>query len=114
MKRFLKTFTLAAAALSCAAAVSRAQTATTPAAGAAAARASQHLIGEVTAVDPSGGRITVKTDAGSSVNVETNERTVYHRIPPGQTSLANAETITRAHVHAGDPVLVPNRASAAP
>ena len=111
MKRSLITFTLAAAALSCAAA-SRAQTPTAPAA--ATARASQHLIGEVTALDPAGGQITVKTDAGSSVNVTTNEKTVYRRVPPGQTSLAGAETITRADVHAGDRVLVPNGAAASP
>jgi hypothetical protein len=110
MKRFLLTFTLAVAALSCAAGAS-AQTATTNA-SATNARASQHLIGEVTAVDPSGNQLTVKTDAGSSVNVATNDKTVYRRIPPGQTSLANAETITRADVRAGDRVLVPNGASA--
>jgi hypothetical protein len=114
MKRFLKTFTLAAVALSCTAVVAHAQTATTPAAGAATARAAQHLIGEVTAVDPSGGQITVKSDAGPTVNVTTNEKTVYRRVPPGETSIAKAETITRADVHAGDRVLVPNGASAAP
>ncbi|HYY94169.1 MAG TPA: hypothetical protein VE713_06585, partial [Pyrinomonadaceae bacterium] len=80
MKRFLLTFTLAVAALSCAAAAS-AQTATTNA-SATTARASQHLIGEVTAVDPSGGQITVKSDAGPTVNVTTNEKTVYRRVPP--------------------------------
>lgn len=111
MKRSLITFTLAAAALACAAA-SRAQAPSAPAA--ATARASQHLIGEVTALDPAGGQITVKTDAGSSVNVTTNEKTIYRRVPPGQTSLAGAETITRADVRAGDRVLVPNGAAASP
>jgi Cu/Ag efflux protein CusF len=112
MKRFLNIFTLAAITLS-SAAVSRAQSSTAPARAAATARASQHLVGEVTAVDASGGQITVKTDAGSSVNVVTNEKTIYRRIPPGQTSLANAETITRADVHAGDRVLMPSGASGA-
>jgi hypothetical protein len=112
MKRSLITLTLAAVALSCAAATTRAQTPSAPAA--ATARASQHLIGEVTALDPAGGQITVKTDAGASVNVTTNEKTVYRRVPPGQTSLAGAETITRADVHAGDRVLVPNGAAASP
>ena len=112
MKRSLITFTLAAVALSCAAATTRAQTPSDPAA--ATARASQHLIGEVTALDPSGGQITVKTDAGATVNVTTNEKTIYRRVPPGQTSLAGAETITRADVHTGDRVLVPNGAAASP
>jgi len=107
MKRYLIIFTLAAIALSCAA-VARAQTAAT---AATSARASQHLIGEVTAVDTSSSRITVKTDAGSTVNVTTDEHTIYRRVPPGQTSLASAETITSADVHAGDRVLVPNAAA---
>nr|MDQ5839036.1 hypothetical protein [Acidobacteriota bacterium] len=112
MKRFLLTFTLAVAALSCAVAAS-AQTATTNA-SATNARAAQHLIGEVTAVDPSGNQLTVKSDAGPTVNVSTNEKTVYRRVPPGETSIAKAETITRADVRAGDRVLVPNGASASP
>ena len=55
MKRYLIIFTLAAITLS-GAAVSRGQSSTAPA-GAASARASQHLIGEVTALDPSGGQM---------------------------------------------------------
>jgi hypothetical protein len=109
MKRFFLTFTLAVAALSCAVAAS-AQTAGTPA-SATTARAAQHLIGEVTAVDPSGNQLTVKSDAGPTVVVATNEKTVYRSIPPGETSIAKAETITRADVHAGDRVLVPNGAA---
>lgn len=70
----------------------------------------QHLIGEVTAVDEASGQLTVKTDAGASVSVATDERTAYRRVPPGQTSLENAERITRADVRVGDRVLVPNGA----
>lgn len=109
MKRFLLTFTLAVAALSCAG-VASAQTAGAPA-SATSARAAQHLIGEITAVDPSGNQLTVKSDAGPTVNVATNEKTVYRRVPPGETSIAKAETITRADLHAGDRVLVPNGAA---
>jgi hypothetical protein len=68
----------------------------------------QHLIGEVTAVEQNTGQLTVKTDAGSSVTVATDARTVYRRLPPGQTSLEKAEAITREEVRAGDRVLVPN------
>src|ERR1044072_4162186 len=110
MKRFLLTFTLAVTALSCAAAAS-AQTATTNA-SATNARAAQHLIGDTPAVPPSGGQITGKSDAGPTINVTTNEKTVYRRVPPGETSTAKAETITRADVRAGDRVLVPNGAAA--
>ncbi|HEY0385694.1 MAG TPA: hypothetical protein VGC64_06760, partial [Pyrinomonadaceae bacterium] len=64
--------------------------------------------GEVTAVEQNTGQLTVKTDAGSSVTVATDARTVYRRLPPGQTSLEKAEAITREEVRAGDRVLVPN------
>lgn len=79
--------------------------------GAAFARVAQqqqHLIGEVTAVSQDGGRITVKTDAGATVEVAVDEKTVYRRALPGQTSLRDAEPATRADVRAGDRVLVPN------
>ena len=71
----------------------------------------QHLIGEVTAIDPTTGQITVKTDAGASVSVVVNDRTIYRRLPPGQTSLNSAETITSADVKIGDRVLVPGGAA---
>jgi co-chaperonin GroES (HSP10) len=71
----------------------------------------QHLIGEVTATDQTTGQITVKTDAGASVVVTANERTIYRRLPPGQTSIEKAEAITRADVKVGDRVLVPGGAS---
>lgn len=77
----------------------------------AKAAARQHLIGEVTAVDAAAGRITVKPDAGEAVEVATDEKTAFRRIPPGQTSLDQAETITRADVKVGDRVLVPNGAA---
>ena len=71
----------------------------------------QHLIGEVTATDQATGQITVKTDAGASVTVTADERTIYRRLPPGQTSIEKAETITRADVRVGDRVLVPGGAA---
>ena len=75
--------------------------------------AQQHLIGEVIAMDPAAGRITVKTDAGTSVSVVVNERTIYRRLPPGQTSLAAATTINSGDVKVGDRVLVPGGAATA-
>jgi hypothetical protein len=77
-----------------------------------AALAQQHLLGEITAVDAPTGRLTVKSDAGASVEVTTDEKTVFRRVPPGQTSLDRAEPITRADLRVGDRVLVPNGASA--
>jgi len=76
-------------------------------------RAQQHLVGEVTAVDAAAGRFTVKPDAGPPVVFATDEKTVFRRVPPGQTNLDNAERITRADVALGDRVLVPGGAPAA-
>jgi hypothetical protein len=75
--------------------------------------AQQHVIGEVTAIDNAAGQMTVKTDAGAAVNVTVNAQTVYRRMPPGQTSLDKAETITSLDVKVGDRVLVPGGANLA-
>ncbi|HEX8491808.1 MAG TPA: hypothetical protein VF658_03110 [Pyrinomonadaceae bacterium] len=85
---------------------------TSPAAGGSIRAAQQHLIGEVTAIDSATRQLTVKTDAGSSVTVTVDERTIYRRVPPGQTTLENAERITSADVKIGDRVLVPSGAAA--
>jgi hypothetical protein len=110
MKRILTSLTLAVMAV-LVPAVSSGQV-STPAGGASRV-AQQHLIGEVTATDQTTGQITVKTDAGASVVVLADERTVYRRLPPGQTSIDKAEEITRADVRVGDRVLVPGGAGGA-
>ncbi len=71
-----------------------------------------NLIGEVTAVDRSAGKIIVQTEAKTSVTVTVGEKTVFRRVAPGQTSLAGAEQITLADVKVGDRVLIPGGASA--
>lgn len=73
----------------------------------------QHLIGEVTATDQASGQITIKTDAGATALVMTNERTVYRRLSPGETSVEKAQEITRADVRVGDRVLIPGGVAAA-
>jgi hypothetical protein len=67
----------------------------------------QNLIGTVSAIDMVAGKVTVKTDAGGSVTFSTNEKTTVRRVPPGQTSLANAQTISLSDMKVGDRVLVP-------
>jgi hypothetical protein len=113
MRKILVSLTLAVAA-ALAPAVSNGQASQQPAGSAsrAAQQQQQHLIGEVTAADQTTGQLTVKTDAGSSVVVTADERTVYRRLPPGQTSIERAEEITRADVRVGDRVLVPGGAGA--
>jgi hypothetical protein len=114
MKNRILTLTLAAFAMSLTGLspdVVNAQIAST--ASGATRVAQQHLIGEVTAIDQAAGLITIKTDAGASVTVTVNSQTTYRRMPPGQTSLAKAETITSADVKVGDRVLVPSGATLA-
>lgn len=67
--------------------------------------ARQRLIGEVTAVDASASGLTVKTDAGETVNVMADEKTTLRRLPPGETSLDKATSATFADVRVGDRVL---------
>lgn len=120
MRKLLLTITFATLTISvisaisivtCLAAVGNAQI---PANVSSATRvAQQHLIGEVTAIDPATHQITVKTDAGASITVAVNAETKYRRLPPGQTSLATAEAITNADVKVGDRVLVPGGATLA-
>ena len=110
-KRLLIITTLAISIMICLAAVGNAQV---PSNVSSATRvAQQHLIGEVTAIDAGTNQITVKTDAGASVTVPVNAETKYRRLPPGQTSLSTAETITNADVKVGDRVLVPGGATLA-
>lgn len=71
----------------------------------------QNLIGTVTAIDSAGGKISVRTDAGGSATFSTNEKTVARRVPPGQTSMANAEKISLSDIKVGDRVLVPGGAA---
>ncbi len=112
MRKRLLTLTFAALALFLASSLPAVAMGQVPSSAPGATRpAQQHLIGEVTATDQTAGQITVKTDAGTSVNVVVNERTIYRRLPPGQTSLSSAETITSADVKVGDRVLVPGGAA---
>ena len=61
------------------------------------------VIGAVTA--KAADKLTVKTDAGASVEVAVTPETKVVRIPPGETSLAKATPITFADVNEGDRVL---------
>ena len=67
----------------------------------------QNLIGTVTAIDAAAGKLTVRPDSGIAVTFVTNGSTSLRRVPPGETSLTKAETITFADIKTGDRVLVP-------
>lgn len=74
--------------------------------------AQQNLIGEVSSIDLTSGKIIILTDAKTSVTVTFNEQTSFRRVMPGQTSLANAETIKITDLKVGDRVLVPGWSAA--
>ncbi len=61
-------------------------------------------IGEVKAIDLSSSNLILKTDAGSVVTVTVSDKTVYMRLAPGETTLANATKIALADVAEGDRV----------
>jgi transcription antitermination factor NusG len=50
-------------------------------------------------------QITVKTDAGQVVNVSVTPETKVLKIPPGETSLTKAATISLSDINTGDRVL---------
>src|SRR2546423_5509366 len=108
MKKFFLFCALAALGLFCAGA-SSAQTPQTPTTQGGDAPRPQRarVVGEVTAVDAAVGRVTVKTDAGESVTISTDDKTTYLRLPPGETTLDKAAHITFADVRVGDRVLAP-------
>ncbi len=62
------------------------------------------VIGEVTAIDAATSQLTIKTDAGASVTVMLDEKTLYMRVPPGEKTLDKAVRITLAEVGMGDRV----------
>lgn len=65
----------------------------------------QRALGEVTAVDAAGRRISLKTDAGEAVTVLTDEKTSFLRAQPGARDLAGATPVTLAEIAVGDRLL---------
>jgi len=65
--------------------------------------AQSRVIGEVTA--KTADQVTVKSDAGETVNVPVTAETKVLRIPPGETNLTKATAITFNDVNTGDRVL---------
>ena len=72
-----------------------------------AAPKSVRVIGEVTAAD--GASLTIKTDAGTSSTVVLDEKTVFQRIPPGETDVTKVTKIEMKDVGVGDRVRTRSR-----
>ncbi len=68
---------------------------------------SVRVIGEVTAID--GASLTIKTDAGTPVTVLLDPKTVFQRIPPGETDVTKVTKIELKDVGAGDRVRTRSR-----
>lgn len=67
------------------------------------------VIGEVTATDPAEKKITINSDAGGTVTIILQEKTVYLRVPPGERDLKKAVKITPGEINIGDRVLARGR-----
>lgn len=63
------------------------------------------VAGEITEINSSAGRLTVKTAGGSVVAVNVSEKTTYQRVPPGETSLANAVQSALTELTVGDRIV---------
>ena len=66
---------------------------------------SQSVVGVVMQTDASLKVLTIRTDAGDSVTIQTDANTVLVRIPAGERSLANAVAIQFGDIGSGDRVL---------
>src|SRR5689334_10137777 len=67
--------------------------------------ASGRLIGEVVTVDAAGGKIAMRGDKGSDVQVTLTEKTLFLRVPPGEKDLQKAARIKATDIAPGDRVL---------
>ncbi|MGH2611021.1 MAG: hypothetical protein ACRDHF_18215, partial [Tepidiformaceae bacterium] len=69
----------------------------------------ERVIGEVTASDPAGTRLTVDVDGGGTATVILQDKTLYLRVPPGETDLKKATKITPDQIGVGDRVYARGR-----
>ena len=69
----------------------------------------ERVIGEVTATNPGARQIALKMDAGGTVTVILQDKTLYLRVPPGETDLKKGVTITPAEIGVGDRVYARGR-----
>jgi hypothetical protein len=67
--------------------------------------AAKHAIGEVKTIDASGKQLTIKTDAGSVVNVTVSDKTTYKKLAPGEKTLTNATDTTFTELVEGDRIM---------
>lgn len=66
----------------------------------------RYVTGEITNLDWSARRLSVKTDAGASITVAFSETTSFNRLPGGKTSPADAVPMKLEELAVGDRVVV--------
>ena len=81
-------------------------------AGTAAQRA--QVAGTIASIDPAAKRLTVKTDKGETVTVETTDHSFFRRMPPGETDTKKAVSIALSDITTGDRVVAIGQPSADP
>lgn len=62
------------------------------------------VFGKITEINAPAGQMVVKTEAGSVVTVNLNEKTSYERMPPGETDRTKAVKIALTDITVGDGV----------
>ncbi len=67
------------------------------------------VIGEVTSIDPSGAKITVKQDGGAAIDVPLDGNTSFMLVPPGEKDLRKATRIELKDLVTGDRVYARSR-----
>ena len=79
------------------------------ASGSEAPRKADSVIGEVTTLDLSSRRLTVKTDPGAPVEVRADEKTIFLKARPGSSTLNDATPARLEELAVGDRVLARGR-----
>lgn len=66
---------------------------------------SDRVLGDVTAIDSTTKKISVRTDTSRHLTANVDDKTLYRRIPPGETNVEKAVVINFADIAVGDRVL---------
>jgi hypothetical protein len=76
------------------------------------AASADRVVGEITAIDAARKQLTLKTAAGKTFLVKTDEKTLYRRIPPGETTLDHATAIAFSDIAVGDKTIARGKVEA--
>ena len=71
----------------------------------ASSNAQSRVLGEVLKIDPNTKQLILKTTEGEQVTIACDEKTIYRRVPPGETTLDKAVAISITDINVGDRVI---------